>query len=306
MASHRNPPLPPQTQQPKTDGANSKLDKIWGKVNGFANCPTRLGSISTGPRYFVQVEICHPLADRLRVCLITLMQNIEPLIVDHSRNNISIADGVIVSGRIHGTGNFVRIGAGDPKTSLILHITGNDNVVTIDTGHCIRGLRLTIGSHARANKCGVRVGRAFSCEPDCFFEILNDAATVDIGDSCMFSRDIKIHYGDKPHLIFDKNTGAYRDIDGGINIGAHCWIGERVYMTKRAALAPESVAAACSVITKPFAEPHSLVGGNPARLLRSDITWIRNRAQLPKESNFEQSIVQYDASLKDKAGPSHE
>ncbi|WP_210251622.1 hypothetical protein, partial [Brucella anthropi] len=31
MAPHRNPPLPPQIQQPKTAGANSKLDKTWGQ-----------------------------------------------------------------------------------------------------------------------------------------------------------------------------------------------------------------------------------------------------------------------------------
>ncbi|WP_210331164.1 hypothetical protein, partial [Rhizobium anhuiense] len=31
MAPHRNPPLPPRTQQPKTAGANSKLDKTWGQ-----------------------------------------------------------------------------------------------------------------------------------------------------------------------------------------------------------------------------------------------------------------------------------
>ncbi|MBY5359897.1 hypothetical protein HFO97_07925 [Rhizobium leguminosarum] len=33
MAPHRNPPLPNQQQQPKTAGANSKLDKTWGKVS---------------------------------------------------------------------------------------------------------------------------------------------------------------------------------------------------------------------------------------------------------------------------------
>jgi hypothetical protein len=32
MAPHRNPPLPSRIQQPKTAGANSKLDKTWGKV----------------------------------------------------------------------------------------------------------------------------------------------------------------------------------------------------------------------------------------------------------------------------------
>lgn len=31
MAPHRTPPLPPRIQQPKTAGANSKLDKTWGQ-----------------------------------------------------------------------------------------------------------------------------------------------------------------------------------------------------------------------------------------------------------------------------------
>jgi hypothetical protein len=31
MAPHRNSSLPPQMQQPKTAGANSKLDKTWGQ-----------------------------------------------------------------------------------------------------------------------------------------------------------------------------------------------------------------------------------------------------------------------------------
>ncbi|MGZ2454368.1 transposase-like protein [Rhizobium ruizarguesonis] len=34
MAPHRNPPLPNQQQQPKTAGANSKLDKTWGQGHG--------------------------------------------------------------------------------------------------------------------------------------------------------------------------------------------------------------------------------------------------------------------------------
>ncbi|MGZ2408313.1 hypothetical protein ACVIKO_005634 [Rhizobium ruizarguesonis] len=36
MAPHRNPPLPTQQQQPKTAGANSKLDKTWGQGQRLA------------------------------------------------------------------------------------------------------------------------------------------------------------------------------------------------------------------------------------------------------------------------------
>ena len=35
MAPHRNSPRPPQIQQPKTAGANSKLDKTWGQRHSY-------------------------------------------------------------------------------------------------------------------------------------------------------------------------------------------------------------------------------------------------------------------------------
>ncbi|WP_165504492.1 hypothetical protein [Rhizobium laguerreae] len=38
---HRNPP-PPQMQQPKTAGANSKLDKTWGQGQAQAGLKTNL------------------------------------------------------------------------------------------------------------------------------------------------------------------------------------------------------------------------------------------------------------------------
>ncbi|MFK3852926.1 hypothetical protein ACI2J5_25955, partial [Agrobacterium pusense] len=37
---HHTPPLPPRIQQPKTAGANSKLDKTWGQ--GHQNTLDRL------------------------------------------------------------------------------------------------------------------------------------------------------------------------------------------------------------------------------------------------------------------------
>ncbi|WP_206103093.1 hypothetical protein, partial [Rhizobium laguerreae] len=41
-APHRNPPLPNQQQQPKTAGANSKLDKTGGKVRSSTFDPAIL------------------------------------------------------------------------------------------------------------------------------------------------------------------------------------------------------------------------------------------------------------------------
>jgi putative transposase len=44
MAPHRNPPLPPTIPQPKTAGANSKLDKTWGRSRYQSHTPGNIRS----------------------------------------------------------------------------------------------------------------------------------------------------------------------------------------------------------------------------------------------------------------------
>ncbi|WP_250959195.1 hypothetical protein, partial [Rhizobium sp. CG5] len=48
MAPHRNPPLPHKMQQPKTAGANSKLDKTWGQGQAL---------FSTSERRFIMSSV---------------------------------------------------------------------------------------------------------------------------------------------------------------------------------------------------------------------------------------------------------
>ena len=50
-------------------------------------------------------------------------------------------------------------------------------------------------------------------------------------------------------------------------IGDDCWIGARVIMTSGRKIAKGSIVAAGSVLTKDF-EEYSIVGGNPAKLIR--------------------------------------
>ena len=113
----------------------------------------------------------------------------------------------------------------------------------------------------------------------------------------MLSRNITLHYGDNPHLIFDKSTATYRDGKGGVSVGAHVWIGEGVYLSKNAQIPQESIVAARSVVSRSFSQPHILIGGNPAQVLREDIQWFRNRHHIPPGSSFEASIAEYDTHV---------
>lgn len=98
-------------------------------------------------------------------------------------------------------------------------------------------------------------------------------------------------------MLFDKDTGEYLDVSDGVFIGNHVWIGEKVYITKRAAIPDESVVAACSVVTKKFTEKNTVLAGNPAKIVKTNVQWIRNRGTLEEGSLYKDSYRRHNAQF---------
>ncbi|WP_204339912.1 hypothetical protein, partial [Rhizobium leguminosarum] len=63
MAPHRNPPLPNQQQQPKTAGANSKLDKTWGQGQTSRLALPQIDRKSAGKAAAENILLCEHLMD---------------------------------------------------------------------------------------------------------------------------------------------------------------------------------------------------------------------------------------------------
>lgn len=106
----------------------------------------------------------------------------------------------------------------------------------------------------------------------------------------MFSRNITIRCGDSPHLIFDRTTGRYLDVSDGVFIGNHVWVGENVYITKKVTVPDECVVGACSVVSRRFSDTHCILAGNPARIVRTSIQWIKNYNILEDGSDFKKNF----------------
>ena len=100
----------------------------------------------------------------------------------------------------------------------------------------------------------------------------------------MFSNNIIIRSGESPHLLFNNTTKEYIDKCDGVFIGNHVWVGENVYVTKNAYIGNDNIVAACSVVTKKFNDNNVIIAGNPAKIAKKNVQWIKNRDHLIKGS----------------------
>lgn len=60
-------------------------------------------------------------------------------------------------------------------------------------------------------------------------------------------------------------------------INSHVWVGHGVSIGKGVTLSRDMVVGACSYVAKSIDEPHSIVAGVPAKVVRRNFTWNINR-----------------------------
>jgi acetyltransferase-like isoleucine patch superfamily enzyme len=108
---------------------------------------------------------------------------------------------------------------------------------------------------------------------------INVAESVSIGQQCNISWDCDIMDTDF-HAIYDLE-GKSQPVAQRIVIEDQVWIGANSIVLKGVTIGRQSVVAAGSVVTRDV-PPFSLVGGNPARLIKHISRWSRNP---PSEAN---------------------
>lgn len=213
-------------------------------------------------------------------------------------NEVVVGEGVVLTGRIRGNNNQVVLAGSRHPSTIHLEISGSGNEIHIGHLFAAKGLRISCGSHVPAHQVRLNIGDNFSIEGAGRFLLYTSGNRLTIGKDCMFSNNITIRCGESPHLIFDSETGEYLDQSTGVNIGDHVWIGENAYITKSAGIAGECIVGACAVVTRKFDAPHSAIAGNPAKVVRENVQWIRNRGLLPIGSKFKNSHDAYHARFR--------
>ena len=91
----------------------------------------------------------------------------------------------------------------------------------------------------------------------------------------MFSSNIKFRTGDS-HSVLDLE-GNRINPSKDITIGNHVWIGQSVFVGKGASIGDHNIVGACAVVTKKFDRTNVALGGNPAKIIKENVDWSRER-----------------------------
>ena len=128
---------------------------------------------------------------------------------------------------------------------------------------------------ATSENCVKTIGRDTSmnrgCSVICDFE---PNRSITIGDECMFAPEVWMRTSDG-HGVYSTLTKERLNKSDNIKIGNHVWVLSRCFIAKGAELGDNLIVATNSVVTKKFNTENAMIGGIPAKLIKSDVAWSR-------------------------------
>jgi galactoside O-acetyltransferase len=159
----------------------------------------------------------------------------------------------------------VRCGAAEAGSGLQLdtgiRITGWSN---ISFGENVSMMRFG-ALHAHDGR--LRIGNNVSINTNCCIAPAN-GGRVEIGDNVLIAQNVVIRAADHRHDDVDRPIISQGHVGGEIFIGEGAWICANAVITKDVRIGANAIVGAGAVVTEDVA-PFAIVGGVPARLIRS-------------------------------------
>ncbi|MCA0426251.1 MAG: acyltransferase [Bacteroidetes bacterium] len=173
---------------------------------------------------------------------------------------------------IEGHNNTLEIQETCFLKGVSFYIRGNNNKVFLG-----QGVRFNQGGSVwiEDENCEAVIGENTSIE-NAHLAVTESHSKIHIGKDCMLAYDIDLRTGDS-HSILDTNTNMRINPAQSISIGNHVWIASHVSILKGVEIADNSVIATRAVVTKSFSEKNILIGGMPAKKLKENVDWKRER-----------------------------
>lgn len=146
--------------------------------------------------------------------------------------------------------------------SLISIKSSNDDIRKLEVMTEAKGSQLIIGEN-------------FGINSGYFLFYKKENNKIEIGDDCMFSKNITIRTCDG-HNIKSLETGKIINEDEDIKIGNHVWLGQDVSVLKGVEIPDNTIVGFKSVVTKKFTDKNTVIAGIPAKVVKTNVNWERN------------------------------
>jgi acetyltransferase-like isoleucine patch superfamily enzyme len=145
-----------------------------------------------------------------------------------------------------------------------------------------RGLLRLRGSMTVFGRVAIGVGARIDVGPDAEFVVGADSYLspgvrviltkgLTLGSRCAIGWNVQ--FLDDNYHQFGARGKPFRDTAAPIVLGDHVWVGSHATVYRGVRIADRCVIAGGSVVTQSFDTPGSLIAGNPARVVKSDVDW---------------------------------
>lgn len=193
-----------------------------------------------------------------------------PVTIDDrgANNQVDAPDGFLdtYEGRItfEGHHNHVAIGRGSSCNGLSILCRSHGTIhvgdhVRLETLHVflLAAAKLIVGEHTAF------VGDASIAA--------HEARDITIGHNCLIAGGVSFTVSDM-HSIVDVETGERVNPPRPIHVGHRFWLGTKATLLKGATIGDGSIVAAHALVSGAV-PANALVGGIPAKVLRTNVTW---------------------------------
>lgn len=187
-------------------------------------------------------------------------------------NEVSFAIGYKKRCNIYILGNRNKIVVGEECNlkNLSIVIYGDDNCVVIGKKCIFDSARI----HVEDNNNSVVIGDRTTIQKNTELACIEGCELI-IGQDCMLSSDISLRTGDSHSII--TTDGKRINLSKNVYIGNHVWIGMRALVMKGSKILDNSIIGAGSLVTGKFSQKNIMLAGNPAKKIKENVDWKRER-----------------------------
>ena len=185
--------------------------------------------------------------------------------------------------------------------NLVVSLCGNNCSIVIDANVHIGGnLNIYVGqihpNFGMVENVHIYIGKYTSFESTNIITY-NSNSSVEIGDRCMFSYGIVL-YNTDAHPIFDADSGNIINSVRKLQIGNHVWIGANATILKNTVISDGCIVGMGSIVNSHYAptpNSKSIIAGNPAKIVKSNIVWDANGSKGYIQNANEKSLISQQA-----------